>query len=55
LNVDGFFDHLLRFMAHAVEMGFIAAPLVSTIVVSDDPATLLDALAVSARSGAPTP
>jgi uncharacterized protein (TIGR00730 family) len=24
LNVDGFFDHLLRFLEHAVEMGFIA-------------------------------
>ena len=55
LNVDGFFDHLLRFLAHAVERGFIAAQLVSTIVVSDDPATLLDALAVSAGSGAPNP
>ena len=55
LNVDGFFDHLLRFITHAVEMGFIAAPLVSTIVVSDDPGTLLDALAGAAKSGAPTP
>jgi uncharacterized protein (TIGR00730 family) len=48
LNVDGFFDHLLRFMAHAVEMDFIGQPLVNTLVVSDDPGTLLDALAGAA-------
>jgi len=47
LNVDGFFDHLLRFMEHAVEMGFIGPELVGTIAVSDDPADLLDALAAS--------
>jgi hypothetical protein len=45
LNVDGFFDHLLRFLAHAVEMGFIRPELVKTIAVSDDPGALLDALA----------
>jgi uncharacterized protein (TIGR00730 family) len=47
LNVDGFFDHLLRFLEHAVEMGFIASELVGTIAVSDHPGDLLDALAVS--------
>jgi uncharacterized protein (TIGR00730 family) len=44
LNVDGFFDHLLTFLATAVEMGFIAPDLVNSLVVSDDPAVLLDAL-----------
>jgi uncharacterized protein (TIGR00730 family) len=47
LNVDGFFDHLLRFMEHAVEMGFIGSELVGAIAVSEDPGGLLDALAVS--------
>ena len=45
LNVDGFFDHLLRFLAHAVEAGFIPGPLVNGLIVTDDPASLLDALA----------
>jgi predicted Rossmann-fold nucleotide-binding protein len=45
LNVDGFFDHLLTFLAHAVDMGFIAPGLVDSLVVSGDPAILLDALA----------
>jgi uncharacterized protein (TIGR00730 family) len=45
LNVDGFFDHLLRFLAHAVEAGFIPGPLLKGLIVSDDPTSLLDALA----------
>jgi hypothetical protein len=47
LNVNGFFDHLLRFIEHAVEMGFIRSELVGTIAISDDSGTLLDALAAS--------
>jgi uncharacterized protein (TIGR00730 family) len=53
LNVDGFFDHLLRFLAHAVEAGFIPELLVSGLIVSDDPVTLLDALARAAGPSAP--
>lgn len=45
LNVGGFFDHLLTFLANAVDMSFIAPDLVNSLVVSDDPAVLLDALA----------
>jgi uncharacterized protein (TIGR00730 family) len=45
VNVDGFFDLFLRFMAHGVERGFIRPDLVDDIAVSDDPAGLLDALA----------
>jgi uncharacterized protein (TIGR00730 family) len=52
LNVDGFFDHLLRFLTHAVEAGFIPGPLVNGLIVSDDPVRLLDALAHAA--GTPT-
>jgi uncharacterized protein (TIGR00730 family) len=44
LNVEGFFDHLLRFLTHAVEAGFIPGPLVNDLIVSDDPVSLLDAL-----------
>src|ERR1019366_6008749 len=32
LNVDGFFDHLLTFLANAVERGFIGSPLVNGII-----------------------
>jgi uncharacterized protein (TIGR00730 family) len=49
LNVDGFFDHLLTFLAQAVEMAFIAPELVNSLVVSDDPGVLLDALAQNAH------
>jgi uncharacterized protein (TIGR00730 family) len=52
LNVDGFFDHLLRFFTHAVEVGFIPGPLVNGLIISDDPTHLLDALAHVA--GTPT-
>jgi uncharacterized protein (TIGR00730 family) len=44
LNVDGFFDHLLRFVAQAVDAGFIRRPLADAIVVADDPGELLGAL-----------
>jgi uncharacterized protein (TIGR00730 family) len=50
LNVDGFFDGLLRFLTHAVDAGFIPGPLVNGLIISDDPATLLDALAHAASS-----
>jgi uncharacterized protein (TIGR00730 family) len=52
LNVDGFFDHLLRFLAHAVEAGFIPGPLVNGLIIADDPVSLLDAVAHAA--GTPT-
>jgi hypothetical protein len=48
LNVDGFFDHLLRFLAHAVAEAFIPAPLLSGLIVADEPATLLDTLSRAA-------
>lgn len=41
LNVDGFFDRLLQFVAHAVEEGFIRSHLADRIVVAKDSATLL--------------
>ena len=42
LNTDGLFDLLLTFMGQAVDLGFIAPPLVDALVVSDDPDELLD-------------
>jgi uncharacterized protein (TIGR00730 family) len=51
LNVDGFFDHLLTFLAHAVDLGFIAPDLLNSLVVSGDPAVLLDALAEDPAPG----
>jgi len=53
LNVDGFFDHLLRFLAYAVDAGFIPESLVSGLIVADDPAKLLDALAHAAGPSTP--
>jgi predicted Rossmann-fold nucleotide-binding protein len=53
LNVDGFFDHLLRFLTYAVDTGFIPGPLVNGLIVSDDPVTLLDELAHAADSSTP--
>lgn len=50
LNVDGFFDHLLRFLTSAVDAGFIPRHLVDGLIVSDHPVTLLDALAQAAAT-----
>jgi uncharacterized protein (TIGR00730 family) len=44
LNVDGFFDGLLTFFAHAVENGFIRRKQFDALVVSDDVDTLLEAV-----------
>jgi uncharacterized protein (TIGR00730 family) len=41
VNVEGFFDHLLTFLSHAVERGFIGSTLVNHITVRDDPDELL--------------
>jgi uncharacterized protein (TIGR00730 family) len=44
LNVNGFYDRLLGFLDHAVEMEFIPSGRVEGITVSDDVDALLDAL-----------
>lgn len=49
LNVDGFFDDLLSFLAHAVAQGFIKAPQVEGLVVTTEVDELLDALAGPVR------
>jgi uncharacterized protein (TIGR00730 family) len=45
LNVQGFFDHLLAFVTHAVDQGFIKARQVERLVVADTVPGLLDELA----------
>jgi uncharacterized protein (TIGR00730 family) len=55
LNVDGFFDDLLRFLGHAVAQGFIKERQVAGVIVEDDVDTLLEAVvrAPSGRVAAP--
>jgi len=50
LNVEGYYDDLLRFMQRAVDDGFLAAEQQAVLRVSDDPQALL--LDLAARAGA---
>jgi uncharacterized protein (TIGR00730 family) len=50
LNVDGFYDHLLTFLSHAVERGFIGSTLIGDIVVGDDPDALLASMVEASAS-----
>jgi uncharacterized protein (TIGR00730 family) len=45
LNVVGYYDHLARFLDHAVERGFLKPEHRAVLTVADDPADLLDRLA----------
>jgi uncharacterized protein (TIGR00730 family) len=45
LNVAGYFDGLISFLDHAVSEQFVKAPHREMLVVSDDPADLLDRFA----------
>jgi uncharacterized protein (TIGR00730 family) len=45
LNVDGYYDHLARFLDHAVLRGFLKPEHRAVLSVADDPAHLLDRLA----------
>lgn len=54
LNTHGFFDHLLAFVAHAVEQGFIKTRQVDGLVITDEPESLLDALVGPLRTEAIT-
>jgi uncharacterized protein (TIGR00730 family) len=44
LNVEGYFDHLLAFRAHAVDAEFIPRHLVDSLVVDDDTGILLSSM-----------
>jgi uncharacterized protein (TIGR00730 family) len=50
LNVEGYYDELLRFMQRAVDDGFLAAEQQAVLRVNDDPQALL--LDLAARAGA---
>ena len=50
LNVDGFFDDLLRFLSTAVAQGFIKERQVAGVIVEEDVDALLEAV-VGAPSG----
>lgn len=41
LNVDGYFDHLLAFLEHAGQQGFIKEPHLSMLLVDESPDGLL--------------
>ena len=45
LNVEGYFGRLIGFFDHAVEEGFLRPVHRDLVIVEDEPATLLDALA----------
>jgi len=54
LSVEGYYDDLLRFMAHSVEQGFLSPVQHGVLQVGTEPEALLLALAALARgSGAP--
>jgi uncharacterized protein (TIGR00730 family) len=44
LNVDGYFDHLIAFLAHATEEHFLKQAHRSMLTVASDPRALLDEL-----------
>jgi uncharacterized protein (TIGR00730 family) len=48
LNVDGYYDALLRFMDHTVAEGFLSPEQQQVLHVGTEPAALLDALAAAA-------
>jgi uncharacterized protein (TIGR00730 family) len=44
LNVEGYFDHLIRFLDHAVREGFLKPVHRERLLVGEDPKILLDEL-----------
>lgn len=47
INVDGYYDQMLRFLDHAVAEGFIQTSDRAALIVGQDPPTVLDALLAS--------
>jgi len=52
LNVEGYYDSLLRFMQHTVAEGFLSAEQAAVLQVAADPRSLLDRLAAAAMGAA---
>ena len=44
LNVNGYYDHLIAFLDHSVEMGLTRPTAHALLLVDDDPARLVDRL-----------
>ncbi|MCY7316983.1 MAG: TIGR00730 family Rossman fold protein [Rubrivivax sp.] len=51
VNVSGYYDGLLAFMAHTVAEGFLSPQQIAAVQVSDDAVRLLDALGARVRPG----
>lgn len=41
-NVNGYYDHLVSWMRHAVDEGFVRAEHFNNLIISDDPKEILD-------------
>jgi len=52
LNIGGYYDHLIRFMNHAVDQEFLKPKHRALLIVENDPAMLLDRFA-AALAGQP--
>lgn len=50
LNLNGYFDHLLAFLRHAVESGFLKAPHIDILQVSDNIEELVEKMTTYERS-----
>jgi uncharacterized protein (TIGR00730 family) len=50
LNTAGYYDALLRFMAHSVDQGFLGAEQQAAVMVGDEPLALLQRLHQAARA-----
>jgi uncharacterized protein (TIGR00730 family) len=53
LNIDGYYDDLLRFMRHSVDEGFLSADQQAAVRVGTDPQALLVELMAQADGQAP--
>ncbi|KYQ92246.1 hypothetical protein DLAC_07093 [Tieghemostelium lacteum] len=42
LNIDGYYTHLIEFLKHCAQSGFVDQHFIDAIVISDDPVSLLD-------------
>ena len=45
LNVGGYYDHLLAFLEHSVEVGLAKERVRSALIVEDDPIVLVERMA----------
>jgi len=48
LNVNGYYDHFVRFLDHAVEQGFLKAKHRGKLLIASNPSQMVDALSAYA-------